>query len=116
MAKPTLSSIGSLVNERRGGRGIREVAREVGVSAATLSRVENGKVPDLGTFSKICAWLQIDAGEILGYKSSVGTMPAENQNIISVHLRAERFQTPEIAEALTDMILKAQQMVSEKYT
>lgn len=37
---------------------LRELASEIGISAATLSRIENGKfVPDLVTFKKILDWL-----------------------------------------------------------
>jgi DNA-binding XRE family transcriptional regulator len=41
----------------RGSRSLRDVAKEVGVSAATLSRVENGKQPSLDSFNKIGEWL-----------------------------------------------------------
>ena len=35
------------IEERRAGMGIREAAKQVGISPATLSRVENKKMPDL---------------------------------------------------------------------
>ncbi len=41
---------------RRGDLGLREVATVTGVSAATLSRVENGEIPDLQTFLVLCSW------------------------------------------------------------
>lgn len=38
--------------------GLRELAVDIGVSAATLSRIENGNFkPDLVTFKKILDWL-----------------------------------------------------------
>lgn len=114
MTKLTLSSIGPLLREKRGNRGIREVASEIGISSATLSRVENGKFPDLDTFSKMCRWLQIDPSEVLGCKDTLKASRTSEQNIISVHLRTDRTQDPEVAQALTDMILKAQDMISEK--
>lgn len=30
-----------------------------GISIATISRIENGKTPDLLTFKKICDWLKV---------------------------------------------------------
>src|SRR5438067_731591 len=54
------------IEERRAGMGIREAAKLVGVSPATLSRVENQKIPDLETFSKICKWLGKDPALFLG--------------------------------------------------
>lgn len=37
--------------------GVREFGKELGVSTATVSRIENGKPPDFGTLKKIIAWL-----------------------------------------------------------
>lgn len=37
--------------------GMRECASEIGISAATLSRIERGKMPDLMTYAKVCKWL-----------------------------------------------------------
>jgi transcriptional regulator with XRE-family HTH domain len=36
---------------------LRDAANQIGVSYATLSRVENKKIPDIETFAKICVWL-----------------------------------------------------------
>lgn len=38
---------------------LRCVADEIGVSAATISRIERGKTPDLETYAKICTWLGV---------------------------------------------------------
>jgi transcriptional regulator with XRE-family HTH domain len=111
VAKVTLSNIGQLLRERRGNGGIREVAREIGISPATLSRVENGKLPDLETFSKVCRWLKIDPGEVLGVKGA-GSASSQDR-IVSAHLRADKTQSPEAAQALAEMILAAQRMISE---
>lgn len=37
--------------------GIRECAKEIGISAPTLSRIENGKDCDIKSFSKLLNWL-----------------------------------------------------------
>jgi transcriptional regulator with XRE-family HTH domain len=113
VAKVTLSNIGQLLRDRRGKGGIREVAHEIGISPATLSRVENGKLPDLDTFSKVCRWLRIDPGEVLGCKSEVLSSGSLQDNAISAHLRADKNQSPEAAQALAEMILAAQRMISE---
>jgi transcriptional regulator with XRE-family HTH domain len=113
VAKVTLSNIGQLLRERRGNGGIREVAREIGISPATLSRVENGKLPDLETFSKVCRWLNIDPGEVLGVKGKVAGPASSQDRIVSAHLRADKTQSPEAAQALAEMILAAQRMISE---
>lgn len=45
--------------------GLREAAKACGVSAATLSRIEAGKPPDIYTFRKICIWLGVSADVLL---------------------------------------------------
>ncbi len=49
-----------LVRAKREHHGLREIAREIGnVSASTLSRLDNGKTPDMDTFLRLCDWLQV---------------------------------------------------------
>ena len=112
MAKRRLGQIGALVRERRGGRGVREAAREVGVSSATLSRIENGKQPDLGTFEKLCRWLEISPTEFLDVGDAGGSdsEPSSSTKMATVHLRAKREISPQLAQALGEMIMRAQQM------
>ena len=61
----TLLRLGAMLRERRGRLGIRQVAEEIGISAATLTRVEGGRLPDIATFQKICTWLHVNPAEIL---------------------------------------------------
>ncbi len=114
MANLTLSSLAPLLREKRGNRGIREIAGEIGISSATLSRVENGKTPDLDTFSKICKWLQLDPSEILDCKVQSQPDQSLKRNIPSVHLRADKNLSPKTAQALVEMILVAQKKISKK--
>lgn len=110
MVKLTLQAIGRKLLAKRGTKGIREVAVEIGISPATLSRVERGYLPDLDTFGKICRWLAIDPGEVLGVKASSSTTPT-----VGVHFRKDRTLSPKTASALAEMILAAQRalMASE---
>jgi len=39
---------------------IEETAKKIGISKATLSRLENSKMPDLLTYCKVCKWLGVD--------------------------------------------------------
>jgi hypothetical protein len=41
--------------------------KEIGISKATLSRVENGSMPDLLTFFKIVKWLGTDIKEYIKF-------------------------------------------------
>lgn len=46
-----------VASHRRGlGLSLRYAAKILGISAATLSRVERAEKPDIDTFVKICQW------------------------------------------------------------
>jgi len=115
MAKARLGQIGALVREQRGAQGVRDAAREIGVSAATLSRIENGKQPDLATFEKLCRWLRISPSEFLDVGDAPG-QPAQPRPIATAtaHLRAQRQISPELAAALGEMIVRAQAMLADE--
>lgn len=87
---------------KRSIKGVREAAKEIGVSSATLSRVENKKVPDLATFGKICAWLEDDPSIYLGL------IKADSAPKVRVHFKKESAISADSAKALSDMILLAQ--------
>lgn len=42
---------------------VRSAAKQIGTSAATLSRVENGKPPDTLTLASLCDWSGINMSE-----------------------------------------------------
>lgn len=103
MPRLSLSNLGAMVKKRRGASKLREAAKEIGISAPTLLRVESGRLPDLDTFGKICRWLQIDPGDFLGRPSQQTAAPAETT--ISAHFKAERLPEPETLNALARMLL-----------
>src|SRR5579864_8438742 len=105
----SILKLGKLLMERRGNEGIREFAKKLGVSPATLSRVENGKLPDLETFSKICDKLDLDPAEILQVgKKSHSKIASAPVTAVHVHFRADPHQDPEAAQDLAKLILAAQ--------
>jgi len=105
MPRLTPQALGLKLIEKRGDRGIREIAKALGTSAATLSRVERGHLPDLETFGKICRWLGVDPGDILGTKPETSRPIASAQT----HFRKDQAVTPQTATALADLIIKAHQ-------
>lgn len=103
MEQVKMAVLAQHILQRRDGRGIREAAKEVGISPATLSRVENQKVPDLETFGKICAWLGEDPATFLGLVPASTAAPRAQ-----VHFKKESAIRPETAKALSEMIVLAQ--------
>lgn len=112
MARLTLQQLGERLRRARGDRGIREVAADIGVSSATLSRVERGNVPDLDTFAKVCRWLRVDPAEVLGVETERAGEVAGL--VASAHFRADQTPTPDLARALGEMILVAQRMMGRE--
>ena len=102
----TLENLGRLVQEKRGDRGVREAAREIGISHATLSRVERGHLPDLENYQKICKWLGIDVTSVAGLsaQATFGKIP-------QIDFRKKPTVSPETAQALAQMILAAQAFI-----
>ena len=98
------------IQERRAGKGIREAATEVGVSPATLSRVENGKIPDLETFSKVCKWLGEDPAVYLGIRPA----PLSSTPTARVHFKKGAAIKKDSAKALGELILAAQKALIEE--
>ena len=105
---PSLKSLGRLVGEKRGKVGIRATAREIGLSPATLSRVENGQMPDLANFTKICRWLEVDPARVLGFGPETLNRP-----MAAVHFRSQATVSLPTAGALQELIIKAQMMLSD---
>lgn len=105
----TLEDLGRLLLQKRGSRGVREVAREIGISHATLLRVESGHLPDLENYQKLCRWLGIDVASIIGPVPQTGSRP-----LAQVHFRKAPTVSPKTAQALANMILAAQTMMSSK--
>lgn len=99
----SLESLGSLVAAKRGTSGLRATAAVIGIAPATLSRVEQGQLPDLVNFTKICRWLHMDPAEILGLHGTGGETPRAG-----VHFRKDTTMKLETAKALADLILAAQ--------
>lgn len=59
MSKPTDKMLGAVLRAWRGSQrmGIREAAKNIGISPATLSRIENGKATDGTTLWRLMCWL-----------------------------------------------------------
>jgi transcriptional regulator with XRE-family HTH domain len=98
--------LSAAVNAKRGGVGLRDTAKAIGdVSPATLSRIEQGKSPDLETFLRLCRWLGKEPSEFtagpLGKANLSGTSTPE---LIEGHLRADRSLSPATAKTLIEMI------------
>lgn len=94
------------------GLSLRDVADETGVSASTLSRIENGTgKPDADNIARLTSWLDVPMERIMGGQQQDGDearavvyFPQESTpEIVEAHLRADRNLSPETAKALSEL-------------
>src|SRR2546421_11451765 len=109
------SELGDAMRRRREQQGmsLRDVAEETGVSASTLSRIENGTgKPDADNIARLTAWLDMPVERVMSARkneegtdaSAVVYFPHEAMpDIVEAHLRADRNLTPETAKALSEL-------------
>lgn len=129
MPHATLATLGKEVRKHRGNKTLREVAAAIGISPATLMRVESGRVPDVATFGKLCSWLGVDPSTYLGTRPTasppagtgaiksalVSAQPESRQGVpspptlfsVSAHFKADQTPQPETINALATLIMYA---------
>src|SRR6266446_9931724 len=117
MAKKTgvnTSELGGAVRRRREQQGLslRNVAEQTGVSASTLSRIENGTgKPDADNIARLAAWLDMPIEQVMHRNHTGGADQAPvvyypheaTPEIVAAHLRADRHLAPETAKALSEL-------------
>jgi transcriptional regulator with XRE-family HTH domain len=114
--------LGRAIQRKRQEQGLslRDVADETGVSASTLSRIENGTgKPDADNIARLTSWLNVPMERIMGggqadgEESAVVYFPRESTpEIVEAHLRADRNLTPDTAKALSELFRVAYQQFS----
>lgn len=81
------------------------VAEQAQVSASTLTRIAQGKRPDVDTLAALCRWSGLSANDFIGY-GEVAARPEPLAEIVA-HLRADKNLKPEGAKAIEVMIRAA---------
>ena len=108
------AELGRAVRRKREelGASLRDVADTTGVSASTLSRIENGTgKPDADNIARLTTWLDVPMDRIMGNRSAEGDEPKpvvyfpreSTPEIVEAHLRADRNLTSETASALSEL-------------
>lgn len=104
--------LANMVRSKRGTRGLRETAKEIGnVSPSTISRVENGKTPDMETFLALCHWLEVPPAELM--KNAEEEKNLDTPEAIEFQLRADKNLDPAIADALASLVKAAYKDLSQ---
>ncbi len=97
-----LTALGPLVSRRRKelGLSLREASKASGVPVATLSRIEQGRMPDLGTFSRVIEWIGERPERFFTASERVESTP----EAIAEHLMADPALPPEAAERIAGIV------------
>jgi transcriptional regulator with XRE-family HTH domain len=98
---------------------LRDVADLTGVSASTLSRIENGTgKPDADNIARLSGWLDMPVDRVMKKQNSEEVEPViyypheATPEIVEAHLRADKKLSPETAKALSELFRVAYQQFS----
>ena len=90
----------ALKRRRREERlSLRDVEAEVGISAATLSRIERDHRPDIEVIDKLAKWLGVNVCAAGDEVSEIKT-DEDLKHQIAIHLRANRKLPDEVTQAI----------------
>ena len=99
---------------------LRDVADVTGVSASTLSRIENGTgKPDADNIARLTGWLDMPMDRVMKAVNKDDVEPVvyypheATPEIVEAHLRADKKLTPETAKALSELFRVAYQQFSK---
>jgi transcriptional regulator with XRE-family HTH domain len=81
----------------------KDVANQSGVSASTLTRMAQGRRPDVDSLAALVAWSGLNVNNYIREADEERAAP-EPLAMISTHLRADRNLTEEGAVALEELI------------
>lgn len=101
MQSINIDALSNMIKSKREDRGLREVAKEIGgISVSTLSRVENGNLPDIDTYVKLCNWLEVS----IEFFTKGSQKTDSKKQVVVANLRADKTLPKEISEALIKMV------------
>src|SRR5256885_11470161 len=118
------AELGIAVRRRREQQdlSLRDVADLTGVSASTLSRIENGTgKPDADNIARLAAWLDMPIERVMhhGNHSPADPKPVvyypheSTPEIVEAHLRADKHLSPQTAKALSELFRVAYAQFSQ---
>jgi transcriptional regulator with XRE-family HTH domain len=90
----------------------RQLAKDAGVSPSTLTRMQQGKSPDVNTFSALTRWLNIPAERFYA-ETSQQSAPEDPLAVISTLLRGKKKMNPKAVAALQELVNAAFKLSKE---
>jgi transcriptional regulator with XRE-family HTH domain len=101
------------IDAQRQARGIlwKQVAEEAQISQSTLTRLAQGKRPDVDSLAALVNWAGLSADAFVVRTN--GEAEAEPLAMISTYLRADRNLSPEAADALEKVVRATYEVLKE---
>lgn len=81
----------------------KQVANQTGVSASTLTRMAQGKRPDVDGLAALLAWSGLNMNQFIS-SQEIERHEVEPLAMISTYLRSDPHLSPESAKALDELI------------
>lgn len=92
----------------------RQVAEECGISASTLTRMAQGRLPDVNGLAALAAWSRLEVDRFV--KSAVAKKEPKPMAVISSCLHADPHLTEEAAVAIDQMVRTAYRSMASQRT
>jgi transcriptional regulator with XRE-family HTH domain len=116
MAKKVLQldDLVAALDSERQAKGIswRQLAIEAEVGPSTLTRMQQGKSPDVNTFSALTTWLNIPAERFYAEQGARAAKDAP-MAVVSTLLRGKKKMSPKAVKALTELVSAAVKLSKE---
>ncbi|MBY8882715.1 helix-turn-helix domain-containing protein [Actinacidiphila acidipaludis] len=106
-----IAELGRMLKDQRGSLSLRQAAAEAGVSFSTFTRVEAGAQPDLATFTRLCAWLQVPASRFFTPGVTREISPLDQA---ITHLHADPRLTGDAASKITSVLRDLYQALAQE--
>ena len=116
-AKLNVEALVAALDSKRRAKGLswRQLAKRTGVGQSTLTRMQQGKRPDVDTFASLLQWLGMPAEDFLIAEGSKSKKASEPHPVamLSAQLRAKKELSPKALQAVEELIQAAYKLGKE---
>jgi len=101
-----VESLVAALDAERHAKGLswRQVAKQAVISPSTLTRMQQGKSPDLNTFSALTTWLDIPAERFYVEQPHSPAPHQDPMAVISTLFRGKKKMNPKALTALQELV------------
>jgi transcriptional regulator with XRE-family HTH domain len=110
-AKLNVETLVAALDAKRRAKGLswRQLAGKAGVSQSTLTRMQQGKRPDVDTFASLIRWLGMPAEEFLASENAKSRKKTDPHPlaVVSTYLRGGKEMSAQTLQAIEELIRAA---------